>query len=185
MSKSLLVIVSLCLLITIIYCASACQDKYVYNYDNPNIKGSYSYIDSEGNTVEVPDAIPKFEDGSERKVWNHAHSCNALGVKGKESTSSCCYLHLEYKSQITGERYDKYGCIDVLNPWKDYGGKKENAEQRAKEVKDFLLNTSYASGDPSEKKASLVSEDNLHTKILCNTNFLRLSLSALLVLILF
>ena len=184
MSKSLLVIVSLCLLITIIYCASACQEKYAYNYDDPLTAG-YSYTDSDGKQAGSDTVPPKFKDGSYRTVWNHAHSCNALGVKGKESTSSCCYIHIEYKSEITGERYDKYGCIDVLNPWKDYGGKKENAENRAEEVKKILLNSTYAFGRPDNNKESLVSSDNLHAKILCNANFLRLSLSTLLVLILF
>ena len=182
MSKSLLVIVSLCLLIAIIYCASDCQDKYLYNYDNPGSREPY--YDSEGKQAGY---LKIFEDGSQREVWNHAHSCNTLAVKGKESNYSCCYIHLEYKSEITGERYDKYGCVDVQNPWEDYGGEKDNAEKRADEIESALLNSTKlrAIGQPDSNTETLVSTDNLHTKILCNANFLRLSLSALLVLILF
>ena len=165
MSKCLLLILSLWFLIVTVYCPSSCEDKYLYNYNNPNDKDD------------------PFIDGSERLVWNHAHSCNTLQVK-EDGNSSCCYLHLEYKSEITGERYDKYGCIDVKNPWEDYGGQEENAETRADEVMNFLTNTSLAQGAPDNKE-HLVSSDNLHAKILCNANFLRLSLSSLLILILF
>ena len=178
MSKFLLVILSLSLLISIIYCASSCESKFVYNYNDPT---SDKLKDSEGNEIEVP----IFEDGSQRRVWNHAHICNTLQVKSDPSNSSCCYIHIEYKSEITGERYDKYGCIDVKNPWEDYGGKEEYAENRADDVMGFLRNSTAAIGRPENNNDPVVSSDNLHTKILCSANFLRLSLSALLVLILF
>ena len=177
MSKFLLVILSLSLLISIIYCASSCESKFLYNYTYPSSGKVYA----DDRVYNFP-----FIDGSERKVWNHAHSCNTLQVKSDpDNNSSCCYIHIEYKSEITGERYDKYGCIDVKNPWEDYGGDETYAEKRADDVMGYLRNSTAAIGRPENNNDPVVSSDNLHTKILCSANFLRLSLSALLVLILF
>ena len=172
MSKRIFFILSLSILITIIHCAAYCYTKYPYNFTSP-------YGENE------------FTDGDTRKVWNHEHSCNSLypevsrtGVQVSENDldlAICCYIHIEYESAITGERHDKYGCVDVYNPYGDYGGSIDNVETRADRVKEQMLNLT-SQGDNS---VSVVSEDHLHVKIVCGAYFSKISLFALLILILF
>ena len=169
MSKRILLILSLSLLITIIHCAGDCTDKFPYNLTKPQ-------------TGEDP-----FTDGDTRKVWNHEHSCNSLGVetnnevgKDPKEFEVCCYIHIEYESLITGERHDKYGCVNVTNPYKDYDGDIERVKERASKIEEDLKNlTVQGSND------RVVSDDHLHVKIVCGANFTKISLFALLVLILF
>ena len=170
MSKSILSILSLYLLIATVYCEGNlqyCQSKFSYNYDNPATEETKN-----------ENTLIKFEDGSDRDVWHHADSCNSLST-GTERV--CCYIHIEYKSEVTGERYDKYGCIDVLQPYEDYGGNQSNVDDRVKQVEDNITNLK-AKGDGN---VTVVDEDSLHVKIVCSTKFLKVSLFALLLLILF
>ena len=164
MSKRILFILSLSLLITIIHCAGNCSDKYPYNFDDPGVGDN------------------KFTDGDTRVVWSHRHSCESLGAESIDGDGFpfCCYIHIEYESPITNERHDKYGCIEVLNPYEDYKGSIENVENAANEVKKNLtLLTVQGSNDRA------VSDDHLHVKIVCGANFSKISLFALLILILF
>ena len=174
MSKRILFILSLSLLITIIHCASYCETKYAYNFTDP-----YG---------EDP-----FTDGDTRKVWNHEHSCNSLAAEVNETEAReynantdtdvaiCCYIHIEYESAITGERHDKYGCIDVYNPYEDYNGSIEYVKKKVEKVENQMLGLK-TQGDNS---VSVVSQDHLHVKIVCGAYFLKISLFALLILILF
>ena len=160
-------IISLYFLIEIIYCAENCYSKQLFNYKINDNK------------------IEGFEHGYKRTVWHHADSCNSYLVDSYaitgtgDSVISCCYIHIEYRSLIDGERYDQYGCIDVLNPWEDYDGGIDNVTNRANDIKDKLK-------EYKEDGIYVVdSEKNLHVKILCSANFLKLSLLSLLILILF
>ena len=172
MSKSILFIISSYLLIEIIYCPSdSCQDKFPFQLDS-----SDNIIDS------------SFTHGYLRKVWHHADSCNSYQIQDSsisgsttsDSLVSCCYIHIEYRSLIDGERYDQYGCIDVMNPWEDYGGGIDNVTNRTEEIKEKLKDVT------TDDNTKIVDPDkNLHVKILCSANFLKLSLFSLLVLILF
>ena len=120
MSKSILFIISLHLLIAIIYCQELFCEQF---------KGLFNYTTGDG-----------FTHGYLRKVWHHADSCNSFLPKNSDGLTSCCYIHIEYRSLIDGERYDQYGCIDVENPCEDYGGVIENVTKREKEIKDMLTN---------------------------------------------
>ena len=155
MSKSILFIISSILLIEIIYCVEYCNEKFLFNYEG-----------------EDEDAMG-FTYGHLRKVWHHADSCNSLPVKDT-SKYSCCYIHVEFRSLIDGERYDQYGCIDMTNPWEDYGGSQDNVTNTSNYIRDKVGGFQYVDADK-----------NLHVKILCSANFLKLSLLSLLVLILF
>ena len=170
MSKSILFIISSFLLIEIIYCEDGlCEDKKLFDYTLKN--------------KEDGDGIENFKHGYYRTVWHHADSCNSYQVtdeSGKNRPISCCYIHVEYRSLIDGERYDQYGCIDVMNPWEDYDGSQQNVTNRADDIRDKLKDVTTKDG------TSLVDPDkNLHVKILCSANFLKLSLLSLLILILF
>ena len=165
MSKNIFFILSSLLLITIIYCSGNCTDKYPYDFESP-------YGDDD-----------PFTDGDTRKVWNHAHSCETLQVPTTNFDNPfCCYIHIEYESTVTGERHDKYGCIDVEMPFEDYGGNITNVENRVTYIENKLKNlTIQGSSDGSR----IVSDDHLHVKIVCSANFSKLSLFTLLILILF
>ena len=168
MSKRILLILSLSLLITIIHCAGYCSTKYPYNFTDPYVGDP-------------------FTDGDTRKVWNHEHSCNFLELEENAEAGAdtnrfvvCCYIHIEYESAITGERHDKYGCVNVTNPFEDYGGTIDHVKNRSTIVEDQLKSlTVQGSND------RVVSDDHLHVKIVCGANFTKISLFALLILILF
>ena len=67
----------------------------------------------------------------------------------------------------------------MLNPWEDYDGGQQNVTNRADDIREKLK--AY-----TEDGINVVdAEKNLHVKILCSANFLKLSLLSLLVLILF
>ena len=170
MSKGIILILSLYFLIATAYCGDLqyCQSKFSYNYDKPA---------TEETANEDKNTLIKFEDGSDRDVWHHADSCNSLST-GTERV--CCYIHIEYKSEVTGERYDKYGCIDVDQPYEDYGGNISNVDKRVDQVENNLKNLTAKGGN-----VTVVDEDSLHVKIVCSTKFLKVSLFALLLLILF
>ena len=171
MSKRILFILSSSLLIAIILCAGSCSEKYPYDYDITST------------------AKNRFTDGDTRMVWNHEHSCNSLEVEPVTDTETnnyadkikiCCYIHIEYESAITNERHDKYGCIEVLNPYEDYNGTIDNVKKAVEDVKTNLTKlTVQGSNDRA------VSDDHLHVKIVCGANFSKISLFALLILILF
>ena len=166
MSKISLIIFLSFFFIGAIYC-DACSSKFAYNYDDP---------EEDGEKDDVP--IYKFTDGYTRTVWNHVDSCNTyLNSDGRY----CCYIHIEYESAITGERHDKYGCIDVFNPYEDYNGSIDHVKDKVNKVKGKMLNLK-TQGDNS---VSVVSEDHLHVKIVCGAYFTKISLFALLILILF
>ena len=164
MSKRILFILSLSLLITIIHCAGNCSDKYPYNFDDPGVGDN------------------KFTDGDTRVVWSHRHSCESLGAESIDGDGFpfCCYIHIEYESPITNERHDKYGCINVKNPFEDYGGNITNVEERVDFVENQLKNgLTVQGGTKFEVK------DHLHVKIICGAYFSKISLFGLLILILF
>ena len=94
MSKSILLILLLYFLISTAYCKGDlqyCESKFSFNYDNPGQEDT-----TNTNT------LIKFEDGSDRDVWHHADSCNSLKVESNPDRS-CCYIHIEYKSEVTGK----------------------------------------------------------------------------------
>ena len=163
MSKSILFIISSYLLIEIIYC-DECLNKCPFSTDG------------------IIGDIDEFKPGYIRNVWHHADSCNSYQVQnpGDPNTPySCCYIHVEFRSLIDGERYDQYGCIDVLNPWEDYDGGIGNVTDRTNQIIQNLK-------DYKEDGIYIVDQNkNLHVKILCSANYLKLSLFSLLVLILF
>ena len=165
MSKRILFILSLSLLIAIIHCAGNCTDKYPYNFDNPND------VDNNG-----------FTDGDTRMVWNHEHSCNTLAAETSDDDNLpyCCYIHIEYESPITNERHDKYGCINVKNPFEDYNGTIDHVKERVNDVEDQLKNELTVQGGTKFEV-----KDHLHVKIICGAYFSKISLFGLLILILF
>ena len=170
MSKSILFIISSFLLIEIIYC-DTCYSKQLFNYN-------LSRYESGGN-------IDGFTQGYLRNVWHHADSCNTYQVEDESGSNrpiSCCYIHVEYRSLIDGERYDQYGCIDVLNPWEDYDGSQQNVTNRADDIREKLKKVTV---DEYDDTLVVDPDKNLHVKILCSANFLKLSSLSLLVLILF
>ena len=166
MSKISLIIFLSFFFIEAIYC-DACSSKFAYNYDDPEEDGEKDSV-----------TINKFTDGYTRTVWNHVDSCNTyLNSDGRY----CCYIHIEYKSNLDGERYDKYGCIDVITPFEDYGGNITMVENRVEEVKEGLSSLRTDDG----KLYKVDNTTNFHVKIICGANFIKSSLFVLLVLILF
>lgn len=162
MSKLLFSLV-VSILIVYISCGE-CSSKYIYEKDETTGK-------------------PSITDGTERKVWNHADSCNYLQVTDEnldenEARQSCCYIHVEYKSNIDGNRYDKYGCINVGNPYKEYEGTIDNVKAKVQQVEeDFNNAVIEGTADPFA--------DDVHVKIVCSSSFLKFSVFALLAIILF
>ena len=149
-------IFSLALLILILYinCESTehltCYDKRPFGYN---------YNETRHEII----------GGSSRTVWHHDASCSYLPTINGDN---CCYIHIEYESYLDGNRYDKYGCINVSQPFEEYGGTIDNVKNRVDEVKSDFINAGY-----EEKK--------VHVKILCSSNFLKFSAFALLAFILF
>ena len=164
MSKIILFIISSYLLIKIIYCQHCEDSKGLFDKEE-----DYGIIDG-------------FAHGYKRTVWHHADSCNSFLPENNDGLTSCCYIHIEYRSLIDGERYDQYGCIEVTNPWEDYDGSIGNVTSKVEEVETTLKEKVM---DPDDEINAIDSNKNLHVKILCSANFLKLSLFSLLVLILF
>ena len=176
MSKFLFTLV-LSILIVFISCAGDCYWKIPYKFDWDNT----TYSDVNVNIT----------DGTTKLAFHHANSCNSLSaysIRGDLVDSNgnalyqdyCCYLHIKYKSNIDGNRYEKLGCINVNRPFEDYGGDKDNVKERVAEVKsDF--ESAIISASPDRKTLT----NKPYVKIVCASSFLKFSTFALLAIILF
>ena len=173
MSKSTLIIFLLCFFITTIYCQEYCTSKFAYNYDDP-YSNTYTFQDESTAPVRT------FTNGYTRTVWHHENSCNTFL---NPDNRYCCYIHIEYKSNVDGERYDKYGCIDVDTPFEDYGGNITMVENRVEDVKSHLSEIKMDEG--FSDYYVIDNTTNFHVKIVCSANFIKSSLFTLLLLILF
>ena len=167
MSKFLFNLV-LTILIAFVSCQGNCSDKIPYTFKWNNASNSDTDIN--------------ITDGYQKLAYHHADSCNTLSaynIRGEQGYQDlCCYLHVEYQSNYDGDRYDKYGCINVASPYEQYGGSIDNVKTRVEQVKQDFENTKMYGTNESFAK-------NIHVKILCSSSFLKFSAFALLAIILF